>query len=383
MHCHMQVCVADDSFSQINPASRSSYSTDKDALIKSCNAVFTLALLYWFTGETRYKAKVSEFIHTWFIEEATRMNPNLEYAQFVFHRNPAELELTVDGTGTAIQHSSPDGFSILDGRIFAKVLDGIAPINDRDSDDEWAEDLKWTETYRRFGNWLTKYFTWLLESRTGMAARGLKNNHGTWYDAQLCHIALFLGRQEVATEILATALRIRVEAQIDPSGHQPHERSRTKPAQYEIFNMLALSQLAKLGEAVGVDYWSHVTEDGRGMIAALNSILGDLIRDSKAQKICEVELLSSEKCRGCDVYEILYDCTRRRSKWLPKVKPASYNQIEAVNEILFGGVIADKALLDEDVAEILRECWAGCSVKPFQLAVNVTGGSCPDKFMPP
>src|ERR1700694_2655403 len=55
--------------------------TDHQNLGALDNAVRTLALAWYLTGEEKYAAKASSLIRHWFFNEATRMNPNLEYAQ--------------------------------------------------------------------------------------------------------------------------------------------------------------------------------------------------------------------------------------------------------------------------------------------------------------
>src|SRR4051812_10716341 len=47
------------------------------------NAVKSLALAWYFTGNEKYAGKASQLLHTWFFDESTRMNPNLDYAQAI------------------------------------------------------------------------------------------------------------------------------------------------------------------------------------------------------------------------------------------------------------------------------------------------------------
>src|SRR4051812_26227344 len=46
-------------------------------------ATQTLSLAYYLTGNEKYAAKAASLIKYWFFDEATKMNPNLEYAQAI------------------------------------------------------------------------------------------------------------------------------------------------------------------------------------------------------------------------------------------------------------------------------------------------------------
>ncbi|MCL1822315.1 MAG: alginate lyase family protein, partial [Prolixibacteraceae bacterium] len=65
---------------QSNPELRN---YDRNPLGDMAGAVNTLALAYFYSGDERYAEKAVDFLRVWFLNEDTKMNPNLKYAQFV------------------------------------------------------------------------------------------------------------------------------------------------------------------------------------------------------------------------------------------------------------------------------------------------------------
>src|SRR5258708_4195556 len=62
--------------------------TDHEQMNQLNSAVWTLGLAYYFTREESYAQSAVSLVRTWFLDPATRMNPNLKYAQFIPAVNP-------------------------------------------------------------------------------------------------------------------------------------------------------------------------------------------------------------------------------------------------------------------------------------------------------
>jgi hypothetical protein len=109
----------------------------------------------------------------------------------------------------------------------------------------------------------------MTDSKNGQAELAAKNNHGSWFDAQIVHFALVLGHKDAAHKIALAALTSRIAAQIKPDGRQPLEMARTKSFDYCCFNLEALLQLARASSHAEVDLWAFTTTDGRNLLNAL------------------------------------------------------------------------------------------------------------------
>jgi len=210
-------------------------------------AVSDLALAFAFTDDDRYAMHAARLLRTWFVDPATAMNPHLRHAQMVPGRDQGR------------------SFGIIETARIAEFLDRVTLL-ERSS--------AWTASDRSaFAAWMRAYFDWLRTSPHGRQEASAPNNHGTWYDAQVAALALWLGDDASARSRLESSTRARIAAQIEPDGRQPRELARTRSLSYSAFNLEALFTAARLGEHVGVTLWSHEAPDGRSIRKALDYLL--------------------------------------------------------------------------------------------------------------
>jgi len=206
-----------------------------------------LSAAYYFTDNILYASKASELLRVWFLNNNTRMNPNLQYTEVT----------------RGINNGSHSG--IIAAIYFPDLIDAIRLIHDS---------LPWTKQDQHgIELWFGKYLDWLLNSDAGKKESKRLNNHGTWYDVQASSIALFLNKTEISRDILKKNINKLIAAKIQPDGLQPFESQRSKSLDYHIFDLLGFFNLAKIGDNIGIDLWNYKTPKGSGLQMALDYLL--------------------------------------------------------------------------------------------------------------
>jgi hypothetical protein len=157
------------------------------------------------------------------------------------------------------------GTGIIDTHGFPIIIDALGLI---ESSKSWTK-----EDDSKIKLWFSQYLDWLINSKNGKDESDAKNNHGSWYDAQIVSIALFLDKIDLAKKYLEDVKTKRISVQIKADGQQPLELERTTSWSYSVFNLEALIKLAILGEKVGVDLWNYESPEGGSIRKALDFIL--------------------------------------------------------------------------------------------------------------
>jgi hypothetical protein len=220
---------------------------DRETIGMLYDDVETLALAGYLLNDDRSAKHAALLLRTWFFDPATRMNPNLRYGQAIPGRN--------DGRGSGI----------LDTRHFIRICDAVALLGETDA---WSD-----RDQASLVAWMKQYLDWLQNDPRGKDEGDEKNNHGSWYDAQVAAIAMFVGERETARQIVKNAKVKRIASCIEPNGEQPAELERTKGLHYCVFSLSAMSVLARIGEQLDEDLWNYKSDDGRSLRRGLDFVL--------------------------------------------------------------------------------------------------------------
>jgi hypothetical protein len=227
---------------QTNPEVMGDARYDRSRLDKLANVVNHSALAYYFTGNEKFAATATRFIHKWFINPETRMIPDLYYTEII----------------PGLEYSRSSG--IINGRPFIEITEGIHLIRTSKS---WSP-----ENNSAVRAWYGDLAIWLKKSPKGIAEAEKPNNIGTWYDVQLITYALFAGDTRVTADLpnIVEKVKLRISTQIRPDGIMPLEMGRGTSKIYMISNFDAFVKLAVFGKHLGIDLLRYQTNDGSGIL---------------------------------------------------------------------------------------------------------------------
>lgn len=214
-----------------------------------------LTAAWLITAKNAYSAKAAEHLRAWFVNQDTRMNPNLQYAQ------------AIKGITTG------RGIGIIDTVHLVEVARAIEILED-------SRSLS-TNDISGIKRWFADYLAWMTTSKNGQEERDAKNNHGTCWLMQVAAFAHLTGDRELLDYCRDRFKNVIVPDQIDKDGRFPQELHRTKPYGYSLFNLEALTATAEILSIPDDDLFQFRTADGRGIDLAMQYMY-PFIRDKKS-----------------------------------------------------------------------------------------------------
>jgi hypothetical protein len=223
-----------------NPAN---FTDHRRYLMRLSLEVPALAAAWKLTKDSRYAKHAALHLRAWFLDPATLMNPNLQYAQAIHGRF----------TGR--------GIGIIDTIHLVEVARAIEVLGSSKGLTQ-AEDMGLKQ-------WFNDYLNWLTTSKNGIEERDAKNNHGTCWVMQVAEFARLTGNQELQAYCRNRFKTVLVPNQIAPDGSFPQELRRTKPYSYSLFNLEAFATVCQILSTPADNLWTFQVADGRGMRKAM------------------------------------------------------------------------------------------------------------------
>jgi hypothetical protein len=202
-------------------------------------AVLVLGMGAYFLRDKQSAERAARILSVWFLDKQTRMNPHLEHAQAI-HGITEGRSIGISDTVTLIR--GVQGVAFLENSGYWNKRDAVA--------------------LRR---WFLDYLHWLTRSEKGVQEMNEKNNHATWWTAQVATLAVFVGDKTSQEIAWSRYRRHLVPVQMRPDGSCPLEEARTKSLFYSAENLNGFATICRLAERRGVDLWRFQTPEGAGM----------------------------------------------------------------------------------------------------------------------
>jgi hypothetical protein len=235
----------------------------RQCVVRLRNAVAALGAACRITHDDRYAAKAAALLRVFFLDPATRMNPNLQFAQAIPGVSP--------GRGTGII----DTLQLIDVPLAIEAMQ-TSPAFPR----ETTADLK---------QWFRDYVEWMTTSKNGRDEAEAGNNHAVAFWLQVAAFAHLTGDEAQLAECRRRFKEVFVPKQMAKDGSFPAELARTKPYGYSIFQLDNMVELCQLLSTPQEDLWKFELADGRGIRRAMEFLYPYLADKSKWPRAHDVQ----------------------------------------------------------------------------------------------
>jgi hypothetical protein len=234
-----------------NPAN---FDDHRKAMRRLSVQVPALVSAWILTRDGRYARHATEHVRAWFVNPATRMNPNLRYSQ------------AIHGISTGRSIGIIDTIHLVEVARAIERLDGAPGWTPADA--------------KAVRAWFSDYLTWLTTDSFGIQERDATNNHGTCWVMQAAAFAHLTGNAHVQQEGRDRFKTVLVPNHMAADGSFPRELGRTKPYGYSLFNLDAMATICRILSTPEDNLWTFELPDGRGMARAM-AFMVPYIRDKK------------------------------------------------------------------------------------------------------
>jgi hypothetical protein len=220
------------------------FNEHRKAVMQLRDSVAALAAAYRVTGEERYAQKAAGLLRVFFVDPATRMNPNLEHSQVIVGK-------ATPGRGIGII----DTLHLVEVPMAIRALEGSKALTP-----ELQEGLR---------AWFRDYLVWLRDNPRGKDEGKRTNNHAVAFWLQVAAFCQVAPDEALLAECRRQFKEVFVAVQMAPDGSFPLELKRTKPYAYSIFQLDNMASLCQLLSTPSDNLWTFETADGRGLRKAM------------------------------------------------------------------------------------------------------------------
>ena len=239
---------------EVNP---DRFTANDNDLSTMSEAVLSLALAAHVLGDGVAASQAWQAAHTWFVNPATRMNPDLEFGQAI--RGVTEGR----------------GIGLIDARPLIWCVQGLALLEASHPNPEISEEVKdWFRTFTQWMRWSTKGRDELYNG----------NNHSTWWVAQVLAYAIYAEIPAAIVTCFDLFCDYLLPSQLRPDGSAPKEEARTRSLSYSVMNLDGMALICGMARRRGVDLWNYTTASGAGVLRSIEYVVPYLSEPSQWTK---------------------------------------------------------------------------------------------------
>jgi len=209
---------------QVNP---DNFTDDRKCLSQMRENVAALAAAYKITGNNRYASVAAEWLRVFFLDPATRMNPNLTYAQ------------SVPGVAKGRTMGVSDAMPLVE---IPKAIEALQSSPNFPS-----------ETVTGMKEWCSNYVAWLTDN-IGDDVPNLANSHALMYWMEIASLSEFAGDQDKVTEARTQYKTLLLPGQLNSDGSFNHN-GKYRSYSTAVTQMDSLATLCQLLSTPEDDLW--------------------------------------------------------------------------------------------------------------------------------
>jgi len=217
------------------------YDLHPKALGAVCRDSFYLLLASYHLGdECGWVERAMERMHAFFLDPATKMNPNMNHGQAIRNLTPGRC------------------FGIIEAVCMHNLIFALDLCTQLGIENDTVTGTK---------AWLAEFNHWLRTSPIGIGERDSHNNHSMWYTSLVMALARLLGHDDEFAEDCGR-FENHMRRQLDEEGKFIDEAKRTNGFGYCCYNLSAAATACEIAHFAGRDYW-NTDFDGRSMSKAV------------------------------------------------------------------------------------------------------------------
>ena len=214
-----------------------------EALLELGYTVLDLVNAGYYLGEEKYLDRAAYLLDVWFVNEETRMNPDMRYGQGIK--------------------------GICEGRFI-----GLIDLHPTDAIAHalgfLAQFEKYAATVAGVKKWMSEMLDWLLiPDGFGWGELHNGNNHSSWCVAHMLCYAALNDRVDVVRQ-MADFYKETIMEQIEADGNMPKETERTNSFGYNVFGRVPLVICCEVAAKFGIDLWHCVNSKGASFETAID-----------------------------------------------------------------------------------------------------------------